>query len=306
MFKYRLMPNMTVIMTKINLKSKAMKKTSILIIIACSMLFTGVYAQEVYKNNKLTQIWETTDSLITPESVLYDPATRLLYVACINENPWQKDGNGYISKDSTEGKIINPKWATGLSAPKGMGINQGKLYVTNIDEVVEIDLESGAIIGRFTHPRAINLNDIAVSGNGNVYVSDSKGDCLFQLKSSKLEILSDSPEIKASNGLYLEKGLLLLGQQNRIAALNLLSLKVSSLIENTGSIDGIEAIGHNTYLISDWMGHIYEVEPGKEKKLLLDTTPINMNAADIGFNRSENILYVPTFFKNGVTAYKLN
>lgn len=300
MFEYRLMQNM------INLKSKVMKKTSLLLALICCLLITGANAQEVYKNDRLTQIWETTDSLITPESVLYDPATKLLYVACINENPWQKDGNGYITKLSTEGKIINSKWATGLSAPKGMGISQGKLYVTNIDEVVEIDLSNGAVVNRFTHPRAINLNDIAVTGNGNVYISDSKGDCLFQIKNNKLEILSDSPEVKASNGLYLEKGLLLLGQQNRIAAFDLLSLKVSALIENTGSIDGIEAIGHNTYLISDWMGHIYEVEPGKEKKLLLDTTPIKKNAADIGFNRSENILYVPTFFKNGVTAYKLD
>ena len=300
MFEYRLMQNM------INLKSKVMKKTSLLLALICCLLITGANAQEVYKNDRLTQIWETTDSLITPESVLYDPATKLLYVACINENPWQKDGNGYITKLSTEGKIISSKWATGLSAPKGMGISQGKLYVTNIDEVVEIDLSNGAVVNRFTHPRAINLNDIAVTGNGNVYISDSKGDCLFQIKNNKLEILSDSPEVKASNGLYLEKGLLLLGQQNRIAAFDLLSLKVSALIENTGSIDGIEAIGHNTYLISDWMGHIYEVEPGKEKKLLLDTTPIKKNAADIGFNRSENILYVPTFFKNGVTAYKLD
>lgn len=283
-----------------------MKIISIILSLFSCLLLGEVKSQDVFVNSRLTQIWETTDSLITPESVLFDPASKLLYVSCINENPWEKDGNGYISKLTSDGKIINLKWATGFSAPKGMGISKGKLYVTNIDEVVEIDLENGAVLGKFTHPRAVNLNDIAVSGNGIVYVSDSKGDCLFQIKNNKLEILSDSPEVKASNGLYLEKGILLLGQKNRIIALNLLTLEVSTLIENTGSIDGIEAIAHNTYLISDWMGHIYEVEPGKEKKLLLDTTPIKKNAADIGYNRSENILYVPTFFKNGVTAYKLN
>jgi outer membrane protein assembly factor BamB len=229
-----------------------------------------------------------------------------LYVANINENPWQKDNNGYISKITLDGKMIAARWATGLSAPKGMGISNGKLYVTDIDEVAEIDLVTGSVLQRLTNPRAVNLNDIAVSREGTVYVSDSKGDCLYQIKDGKLEVLSDSPEVKASNGLFVKNGLLLCGQQNRVAALNLKTKEVSTFIANTGGIDGIEAVGNKTYLISDWSGHVYMVEPDNERMLLLDTTPLKINAADIGYNKSEGILYVPTFFNNGVVAYKLD
>lgn len=270
------------------------------------MASTTLQAQESFQHARLTKLWEIYDGLKTTESVLYDPAGQVLYVANINENPWQKDNNGYISKIALDGKMIAAKWATGFSAPKGMGISNGKLYVTNIDEVVEIDLATGSVLQRFTNPRAVNLNDIAVSREGTVYVSDSKGDCLFQVTGGKLEVLSDSPEVKASNGLFVKNGLLLCGQQNRVAALNLKTKEVTTFIANTGGIDGIEAVGSKTYLISDWSGHVYMVEPDKEKMLLLDTTPLKINAADIGYNKSEGILYVPTFLNNGVVAYKLD
>ncbi len=270
------------------------------------LALTTLQAQEAFQHARLTKLWEINDGLKTTESVLYDQAGKVLYVSNINENPWQKDNNGYISKIGLDGKMITAKWATGLSAPKGMGITNGKLYVTNIDEVAEFDLASGSLLKRYTHPRAVNLNDIAVSREGVVYVSDSKGDCLFYLQGGKLEVLSDSPEVKASNGLFVKNDLLLCGQKNRIAAFNLKTKEVSTFIDNTGGIDGIEASSNKTYLISDWMGHVYMAEPGKEKMLLLDTTHSKVNAADIGYNNSEGILYVPTFFNDGVVAYKLD
>jgi DNA-binding beta-propeller fold protein YncE len=278
----------------------------IVTLLATIMAFTTIQSQEAFQHTRLTKLWEIYDGLKTTESVLYDPAGLVLYVANINENPWQKDNNGYISKVALDGKMIAARWATGLSAPKGMGISNGKLYVTDIDEVAEIDLATGSVLQRLTNPRAVNLNDIAVSRDGAVYVSDSKGDCLFQVTSGKLEVLSDSPEVKSSNGLFVKNGLLLCGQQNRVAALNLKTKEVSTFIDNTGGIDGIEAVGNKTYLISDWSAHVYMVEPDKERMLLLDTTPLKINAADIGYNKSEGILYVPTFFNNGVVAYKLD
>ncbi|NTW24085.1 MAG: hypothetical protein HGA37_05250 [Lentimicrobium sp.] len=280
-------------------------RTIIFLLFSLTTITTSI-AQDAFKHERLNKLWETQEGLKTTESVLYDPTDKVLYVANINENPWQKDGNGYISKLTPKGKVITEKWAVELSAPKGMGITLGKLYVTNVDEVVEISLKNGTVLQRFTHPAAINLNDIAVSESGNVYVSDSKGDYLFQVINNKLEILTDSPEVKGSNGLYLEKNVLLLGQKNRIAAFNLQTKEITTYIENTGGIDGIEAIGNNIYLISDWMGHVYQVEPGKEKILMLDTSPLKINAADIGFDSAGGILYVPTFFANGVAAYKLD
>jgi len=42
-----------------------------------------------------------------------------------------------------------------------------------------------------------------------------------------------------------------------------------------------------------------------EKKLLLDTRKEGINTADIGYDKKNKIVYVPTFWKNHVVAYQL-
>src|SRR5687768_3448794 len=83
---------------------------------------------------QLTKKWETEASLKTPESVLFDGAGKLLYVANIDgKEAWTKDGKGSIAKVGLDGKVIAAEWVTGLEAPKGMGLHKGKLYVADID-----------------------------------------------------------------------------------------------------------------------------------------------------------------------------
>lgn len=275
-------------------------------IFATVLLFTALLAssQEVFQSDKLEKLWETSTGLKTVESVLYDPVGKVLYISNINENPWEKDGNGYISRLKPNGDIIDAVWVKGLSAPKGMGIANGRLYVTNIDEVVEIDLNTATIIKRFTHPQASNLNDIAVGAEGKVFISDSKGIYIFEISKDKLDILFESKD-GPTNGIFYENGKLFCGQQNRIAELDLKSKIISTYIENTGSIDGLEGIGNGTFLFSDWSGHIHLGQKDQAKVLFLDTTPSKINAADIEYDPINRVLYVPTFFKNSVVAYKL-
>src|SRR5687768_14467011 len=77
----------------------------------------------------LTLKWETEPLLTTCESVLYDDAQDVLYVSNINGVPDGKDGNGFISKVSIDGKITEANWVKGMDAPKGLGLANGKLYV---------------------------------------------------------------------------------------------------------------------------------------------------------------------------------
>ena len=95
----------------------------LLIIVACNQA-NKKQSQPITNelpNYKLELLWETDTTLRTPESVLHDRKRSLLYVSCVNENPWEKDGNGYISKIDKSGNVINLKWITGLNGPKGMG-----------------------------------------------------------------------------------------------------------------------------------------------------------------------------------------
>ncbi|MCD6296427.1 MAG: ATP/GTP-binding protein, partial [Deltaproteobacteria bacterium] len=79
---------------------------------------------------KLIKQWETEKELRVPESVLYDASGNILYVSSINGRPTEKNGRGFISKVSLNGKIEVLKWATGLDAPKGSAIHGNKLYVS--------------------------------------------------------------------------------------------------------------------------------------------------------------------------------
>jgi hypothetical protein len=262
-------------------------------------------AQDVFVHERLTKIWETRPGLKTPESVLYDPAAKVLYVASVNQNPWEKDGNGFISKLALDGGIVALEWVKGLSAPKGMGLANGHLYVTDVDELVEIDPARAAVVKRYGHPAAKNLNDVATSPEGTVFVSDSAGHAIYRLAAGKLEVLLDSDEIAKTNGLLVLGGDLLCGLHTRLVALNLAAKTVKPFVENTGGIDGIAAVGDGTFLISDWVGHVFLVAPGQPIVKLLDTTPKKINAADIAFIAADRTLLVPTFFDDRVVAYRL-
>ena len=98
--------------------------------------------EEASVEPSLTLLWETPEELITNESVLFDENSGMIYVANIEGNPTEKDGKGSISIISKSGEILVQEWVSGIDAPKGMGISNGKLYVTNIDELVEIDIET--------------------------------------------------------------------------------------------------------------------------------------------------------------------
>ena len=279
-----------------------MKKILIALLLAPVLTLTA----QTDTQRSAEKLWETAPGLITPESVLHHAGDKIIYVANINENPWEKDGNGFISVLSESGEITNLKWATGLDAPKGMGVVDEHLYVTNIDEVVKIDRNSGKVLARFGHPLAENLNDIAVSPDNRIFISDSKGSCIFELKGDKLEILLNSTEVKASNGLCVDGKILLAGQRNRIAAIDLETMEVTTFISNTGSIDGLVAMGDGTFLISDWSGKIQRVSPSVDASVIFDSTPDKVNAADIDYNPDSKTLYVPTFFHNSVTAWKVS
>jgi hypothetical protein len=69
--------------------------------------------------------------------------------------------------------------------------------------------------------------------------------------------------------------------------------------------DGIEALGDGSYLVSSWNGMIHHIAADGTKSLILDTRADSVNSADIEFIQEQNLLLVPTFFKNKVVAYDL-
>jgi hypothetical protein len=286
------------------LNSFSMKR--LLLTIATLLLLVAYsFSQTQKSETTLTKVWETGPDFRVPESVLFDPFSQVLYVSSINGKPLEKDGNGFISKISLDGKMITSRWATGLNAPKGMGISGNRLFVTDIDQVVEIDLQSGRVVKTYLLPNAGFLNDIAVSSDGDVYISDMSSTRIYKISKGNLSTFLDNEMITSPNGLYINGKFMLIGCGKLVLA-PLMGGSPEEWLTGTGSIDGLKGTGDKRFLFSDWQGNIYIVGTDKSIVKLLDLTTEKKNAADIEFIPSMKLLLIPTFGANTVAAYKLN
>ena len=254
------------------------------------------------KAQKLEKIWTTPKGLQTPESVLYDENSNVIYVSNINGDPAQKDGNGFISILSPDGKIKDLEWVKKLNAPKGMAIYEGKLYVADIDQLVEIDIEKGKIVKKYDAPGAVFLNDVAACTNGMIFVSDTRTAKIYALHQGEFKVWLEGKPLEAPNGLLAEKGKLYIGDNNIYVA-NILTKKLELVIQDTGGVDGLQMDNDGNFVFSNWPGRIFLHKNGKNIKLL-DTSAQKINSADIDFVHSLDEILVPTFFKNQVVAYK--
>jgi hypothetical protein len=282
---------------------RIMKKIVLIALIASVAYIT--LAQQTYQSDKLTKKWETPAELKVPESVYFDSNRQVIYVSNVTGSPTDKDGTGFISQISPEGKILVLEWVNGLNAPKGLGVLGGFLYVADINRVVKIDIAAGKIAGHIEIPGSQFLNDIATDNQGNVYVSDMNGQAIYRIREEKPEVWVKSDKVAGVNGLYVTGDNILAGLQDRIVSISLKTKEIKNFILNTGAIDGLVPDGNGNYLISDWLGNIHLVSSKHEKIKLLDSTPANVNAADIDFVTEKKLLLVPTFSDNRVVAYEL-
>ena len=330
------------------LSQKALVLTSLLIVaISGIVLFSGIGINFAKNNNndnqaqaqeqqqlqqkvgqtKLNKLWETLNELKNPESVAYAPKQNLLFVSNINGKPDQKDQNGFISKVSpSNGSIIELNWVTGLNAPKGIAIsNDGsKLYVSDITDLVEIDIASGQIIKRFNAPGSSFLNDVASDSQGNIYVSDTGTNTIYKLganpgNSTSLQVWLQSPQLNGPNGLNVDNNknkliVVSLGPLSKPGGMEVIDIKnktISRLGEQGttspfGGLDGIVSdVTAAHYLVTDNpSGKVYTVSAdGKEYATLIDLH--TKGAADLGSMPGQSTIIIPLMQDNKLVAYKL-
>ena len=138
-----------------------MKKISLL-------LFIGLISTIMF-GQKISQAWITDSLFLKPESALFDSSKQVVYISNINGEYLARDGNGFISQIKINGEIELLKWVDGLDNPQGMGLYKNKLYVADINRVVQINTNTSKIEKVFEVDSAKFFNDIAADINGDVY-----------------------------------------------------------------------------------------------------------------------------------------
>jgi sugar lactone lactonase YvrE len=255
------------------------------------------------QNKQLIKLWQTSATLKTPESAVLHKKTNTLYFSNIDGKPDSKDKQGSIGKINADGTKLIVDWVSGLSAPKGLAIYEGILYVADLDELVSIDLKSGKIITRIPVPGAKFLNDVTIDAKGIIYVSDMHTAKVHRFENGKVSTyLENQPGVNGlladGEDLYLlENGTLLKTTKTKQ------SVNITEGIEP--STDGLCLTADKDFLVSCWTGIIYYVNSDGTKYQLLNTQDQQINTADIYLDAEKNILYVPTFFANKIVAYRL-
>jgi sugar lactone lactonase YvrE len=252
----------------------------------------------------LEKLW-LTEGLSVPESVLVyrNGRSNFLFVSQIDGDPSAMDGKGGIAKMTMGGSIDDLNWVTGLNAPKGMAVYEGKLYVADINQLVIIDIKTAEVEKKIVIPGAQFLNDVAIDSKGAVYISDTKTNKVHRYEKDVL----DDYVVKAesANGLKVIGPNLVVGAGTHLYLIDKNKNRLQIAAGFAQPIDGIETIGKGDFLVSCWQGLIYYVHLDGKLDLLLDSQKEGINTADIGFDSVTQTLYVPNFAKNSVTAYKV-
>lgn len=252
----------------------------------------------------------TVQGFSRPESALHDSAADVYLVSNINGDGAAEDDNGFVSRVSPDGEVLDLRWIDGASAdvtlhaPRGMGIRGDTLFVADLTAVRLFDRRSGAPIASWNVDGAHLLNDIAVASNGTVYVSDmgvrfeggervDTGDsAIHAFSSDGSRRTLDTGDLTAINGLATTAGRLY-GVTNGTGRVFVIEDgTLSELPELPGlALDGIVWTDRGL-LISDW--------DTEAVYLLRDNGSISIVArnvtspADIGLDRGRGRVLIPS------------
>lgn len=266
-----------------------MKKA--LLLAGMALTFASSFAQPA-----LERLWQS-DSVVLkgPESALYDPVSNSLYVSSM--------GSGSIVRMGPDGKIIQRDWVTGLNSNKGSALYRGLLYTAETSAVAVVDVDKAVIVKRIPIEGAVMLNDLAVDSKGIVYVSDTRTGKVYRIENDKPAVYLEN--VSGANGLLtVNTDLYVVGSATflKVSASKEI-IKIADGFEN--GLDGIVMISENEFLLSNYQGIVYYVKADGTKQSLLDTRADRIMANDISYDGKTKTLYVPSFNRNCIIAYKV-
>lgn len=260
----------------------------------------------------------------TPESVLHDVTADVYLVTNINGSPLDKDDNGFISRVSPDGEILNLHWIDGadpgftLNGPKGMAIQDGTLYVGDIDCVRLFDSVTGAHKDDICLEHATFVNDVAPGGNGTIFFTDmgmkagpegmvpSGSDAVYRLiDDDRVVAVKKEPSLGGPNGIAVgSRGIMVVTMgSGEVYRLSAEGERTDVMPASQRQLDGIEMLPDGGFLMSSWGDRcVYRIGgDGKVSKVITDVD----GPADIGYDAARNRVLLPLFNDNQVILHPL-
>ena len=207
----------------------------------------------------LEKIWETDATLTTAEGVVFDEVRGVYYVSCIGGvPPTKEDGDGFIAILDQRGTILNLEFAKGLDAPKGMAISEGNLYVTDINEFVIINIESGSM-QRIAIQGAQFLNDVALAPDGSIYFTDTNTNTIYRYSDGQVNVYLQDDRLSNPNGIYVDDETIYVASYS-VGDFNTVNIADKAITKNaSAAIPGGDGVApwEGGFAISSWNGEVY-------------------------------------------------
>jgi len=276
-----------------------------------------------------------------PGSVVHDTMLDLYLVSNVGELPptgfpGALDHNGFISRVSPDGVIVDLKWiqdginGVTLNSPKGIYLYRRELYVADVDTLRVFDRFTGyplrnvAIPNPFA-PSPLFLNDMVVDSDGTVYLTDNQHSAIFTVdREGRASVLASGPELGNPNGILADESgvswVTFFGHEVKrrkrsgkivteavLPAVDVSGLELAPgvplptgalLLDGYGRFDG-------SLLVSSWVtGKIYlvgrsgkDIETVAEVKGAVNSPPPD-GPADLNIDQGRNRLLLPLFNSN--------
>lgn len=250
---------------------------------------------------------------INPESAAFDTLTNCYFVSNFY-------GNSIIKIDSSERKSVFKK---NISHPCGMIICENILYVVeNPNKIAGYKISDGIQVLEVQIKEAVFLNDITYDNEGNLYVTDTRLNAVFQIDRSNgnysllVKTLMNGP-----NGIIYDKfnnHLLVcyFREKSTIDMIDIKKAKIEILVQtDIDNLDGItlDELG-NCYVSSfgpgsfkegfKKEGSIYKFNRSFKKKAIKIKTGL-LGPADIYYNKKKKELAIPLFLDNRIEFLNL-
>src|SRR5690606_1219845 len=254
------------------------------------------------------------DGYAMPESVVYDESGGAIFVTNINSPDQSSNGQGYVTKANTDGSIVTEKFTDGLNAPRGIEMANGRLYVAQNGEVLEIDATSGEILERHAVENGL-FNDVLALPDGRVLITETMRGAIYAIADGEFREWIADPALTGANGLLLVGDQVLVasigdisqGFQNikpaNIKTVNLQTLEIGDFgsAEPLGNLDGLSSLADGAVLVSDnFTGDLIKVAPDGSSQTVANAGPGAADQDNVG-----DVVVVPVIQSNSLVAYSI-
>ena len=213
-----------------------------------------------------------------------------------------KDSTGFVCRTSLYGEFVDNLHIDDLKSPKGMAVNDGNLYIADLNRIIKYDIDGDSIAAILPIAGAKNLSDIAKDRTGLLYVSDSQYAKIYRIKNDTVSLFASDTLLNGVSGLAYYDGFIFAGAQRRIVRLDTLG-RTRIFAHVVYPVCGLCADDGGNFITTDFAGNVYVVSSGPQQ--LLVKRRQGVNSAIIGYIPEQKLLAVPTFAGNSVEIYEI-